>query len=351
MPGSLLVFNNTRVIKARLLFSKDSGACIEIFCLEPYEPSDYVLSFSASGKVEWKCLIGNQKKWKTGSVSMTFKKDDRPVRLKAEKINRTGDSWIIRFTWENDSLTFGEVIEAAGKVPLPPYINRDTDDNDETGYQTIFSRIKGSVAAPTAGLHFSREVLDKLERDGFSRTDLTLHVGAGTFQPVKAERITDHLMHTEHFFVSRENLVKLISNTGNIVAVGTTSLRSVESLYWAGVKLADDPSAIDSGLYVDQWEAYSMETKFEAPEIFEHMLGIMNKRNINTLEVSTRILIVPGYNFMVTGGLITNFHLPGSTLLLLIAAWTGEKWKDIYDYALNNDFRFLSYGDSSLLYR
>lgn len=352
IPGeSLLVFNNTRVIRARLIFHKDSGARIEVFCLEPLSPSDYSLTFSSKRPVEWKCLIGNLKKWKDGILETCFSRGNRRSILKAERLSMEGDAWRIRFSWDGEDLTFGDVIESAGHIPLPPYINRDDEPKDGLTYQTIYSLVKGSVAAPTAGLHFTREVFDSLDLTGIKRTELTLHVGAGTFQPVKSKRISEHVMHTEHFFIGRNSLESVLMNSGKIIAVGTTSVRTLESIYWIGVKIARNPALIPSELFVDQWEPYEESSEISSRLALESMLDWMIRNKVEILQAPTRIIIVPGYKFRIIDGMVTNFHQPGSTLLLLIAAWTGDKWWKIYNFALSNNFRFLSYGDSSLLLR
>ncbi len=348
---SLLVFNNTRVIKARLFFKKPSGAGIEVFCLEPVDPSDYALSFSSKQPVEWKCIIGNLKKWKDGIVNLEFVREGKKSKLSAEKAGKSGEAWIIKFSWDSPGMTFGEVIESAGVVPLPPYINRKAEQEDSIRYQTIYSLVKGSVAAPTAGLHFTGEVLRNLQLRGISMAELTLHVGAGTFQPVKSHSIRDHQMHSEHFFISVETIEKLIKNSGKIVAVGTTSMRAIESLYWLGLKPDLETESESTQFFVDQWEPYTLRANLSTVESFEKILRYMQRNKLEEMHIATRIIIAPGYEFKITDGLITNFHLPRSTLLLLVSAWTGKEWKRIYDYALGNDFRFLSYGDSSLLYR
>ena len=346
---SLLVFNNTKVIKARLIFHKETGARIEIFCLEPLMPGDHSLAFSSRNSVEWKCFIGNTKKWKEGFISSSFKVSNRQYKLFADKLNPEGDAWRVRFTWDPADLSFGEILELAGHVPLPPYISRPDIPDDSIRYQTIYSLIKGSVAAPTAGLHFTKEVLNKLAFKDIQTTHLTLHVGAGTFQPVKSVNILEHKMHSEHFSVSANSIETLLKNTGSIIAVGTTSVRTLESLFWLGRKLIEEPSISPDNLYLDQWEAYTMKKGQNLSESYEAVLLWMQKHKLDHIQVPTRIIIVPGYDFKVTNGIITNFHQPKSTLLLLISAWVGYDWKRIYRYALDNDFRFLSYGDSSLL--
>ncbi|MFZ0282762.1 MAG: S-adenosylmethionine:tRNA ribosyltransferase-isomerase [Bacteroidales bacterium] len=352
-PGSLLVFNNTRVIRARLLFRKNSGATIEVLCLEPLAPADYESSFGSAGPVEWKCIIGNLKKWKTGSICLDFGKDNKQNRLFAERIRPEGDAWRIRFSWDSPEMSFSEVIEATGHIPLPPYINREDEPEDSVRYQTVYSSIKGSVAAPTAGLHFTRDTLDRLSESGISLTELTLHVGAGTFQPVRTDNISDHKMHSEHFFVTKDTIQKLIRYHGRLIAVGTTSVRSLESLYWIGIKALRQSFATDSCLSVGQWEPYESDRDpaVSAKDSLKAVYHLMTRNKWHALEASTRLIIIPGYQFRMTEGIITNFHQPGSTLLLLVAAWAGERWKEIYRYALDNNFRFLSYGDSSLLLR
>jgi len=347
--GSLLIFNNTKVIRARLIFRKASGARIEVFCLEPLSPSEYSAAFTATGEVEWKCMVGNLKKWRSGYLETSIMKEGDKVTLRAEKLKEDGDSCRIRFSWDSEKMTFGDVIESAGHVPLPPYINRLDEKSDGTAYQTIYSLVKGSVAAPTAGLHFTRKVFDSLDRKGITRAELTLHVGAGTFQPVKSKRISEHLMHTEHFFVSVKLIEQLLINYGKIFAVGTTSVRTLESLYWLGVKLAENYSMKPEELFIDQWEPYNEDSSIPVQQSLETLLKWMLSNNIEVLQAPTRIIIIPGYRFRLIDGIITNFHQPGSTLLLLISAWTGSNWKRIYDHALANGYRFLSYGDSSLL--
>ncbi len=350
-PDSLLVFNNTRVIRARILFHKETGAVIEILCLEPLSPSDYSLSFSSKESVEWKCIIGNLKKWRRGVLMVSFEYDSKKYYLYAERLQPEDEAWRIRFSWNNQEISFGEVIEATGHIPLPPYITREDEKEDIERYQTVYSSIKGSVAAPTAGLHFTRNVFEKLKTKGIESVELTLHVGAGTFQPVKADNIFDHEMHCEHFFIDTKTIEILLENYGKIIAVGTTSVRTIESIYWLGVRLIQSPADTRSGFSLGQWEAYEMGTGFSVNQSLGALLKFLNERNLSYLHASTSIMIVPGYKFRMTGGMITNFHQPRSTLLLLISAWTGNRWKDIYTFALENRFRFLSYGDSSLLLR
>lgn len=349
--GSLLVFNNTRVIRARIIFQKETGAFIEILCLEPLSPVDYSLSFSSKEPVEWKCIVGNLKKWKGGVLITSFRYDGNQYGLKAERLHSDGEAWVIKFSWDCGQLSFGEVIDITGHIPLPPYISREDEAEDAERYQTVYSSIKGSVAAPTAGLHFTDYVFDKIKKNGIQKAELTLHVGAGTFQPVKASNISLHEMHCEHFSTDAETIAMLIKNEGRIIPVGTTSVRSLESLYWLGVKIIQNPAGPDQFLSLGQWEPYELSKDVSVKQSLGALLTYLNERNLTSLYASTSILIVPGYEFRMTNGMVTNFHQPRSTLLLLISAWTGKKWKEIYTFALENGFRFLSYGDSSLLLR
>lgn len=348
-PRSLLVFNNTRVIRARLLFHKESGANIEVLCLEPLSPADYETSFSSKKQVEWKCIIGNLKKWKTGLICLEFELNFKKYRMCAEKICPEGDAWRIRFTWDNPEISFSELIEATGHIPLPPYINREDEPDDSYRYQTIYSSIKGSVAAPTAGLHFTENIFEKLSLKGIRHTEVTLHVGAGTFQPVKSGNISDHEMHCEHFFVTRDTVRMLIENREPLIAVGTTSVRTLESLYWLGIKALSHPIVLNNDLDVSQWEPYNNDATISPEASLTALYDLMVRKEWEVFTASTKLIIVPGYKFRMADGIITNFHQPRSTLLLLVSAWTGPKWKDIYSYALENNFRFLSYGDSSFL--
>ena len=340
--NSCLVFNNTRVIQARLEFFKSTGSRIEIFCLEPQEPSSYELSLSSTQSCVWKCMIGNLKKWKGEVLKKEVGADN--LVLEAERLETNGNTSYIKFSW-NNGVSFAEVLDLLGELPIPPYLNRKTQESDKTTYQTVYSKVKGSVAAPTAGLHFTPEVISALHDKGIKTMELTLHVGAGTFQPVKAEEIGGHAMHAEKVEVSKEFIKNLIENLGNVVAVGTTSVRTLESLYYLGVQLHDG----DTSLLVNQWEPYESEKVLSAREALEAILNYMEKTQSNILYATTQIMIVPGYKFNIVNVLITNFHQPKSTLLLLLAAFVGEKWRELYEYALNNDYRFLSYGDSSVL--
>lgn len=343
--NSSFVFNNTKVIQARLAFNKSTGAKIEIFCLEPIEPADYNLAFQETEKVKWKCIIGNLKKWKTGQLSKVIKVEGREIELFANKLSGDGNSHIIEFTWNNNSINFSQILENVGSTPIPPYLNRESEIIDKDRYQTIYSKLKGSVAAPTAGLHFTENTLEKLKLKNINIEEVTLHVGAGTFKPVKSDTIDEHEMHTEHFIINKKTIENLIHAT-NIVAVGTTSVRTIESVYWLGVKLLTNKS-FES--HISQWEAYKLKQDIPKNDALNALIQFMDTENINNIHASTQIMIFPGYNFKMVNVLITNFHQPKSTLLLLIAAFIGENWKKVYDFALNNNFRFLSYGDSSIL--
>jgi S-adenosylmethionine:tRNA ribosyltransferase-isomerase len=347
--GSLLVFNNTRVIRARMLFRKETGALIEILCLEPLLPFDYSLSFSSKVAVEWKCIVGNLKKWKEGKLMIRFIMNGNGFHLWAERLETTGETSRIRFTWDSSDICFGEVLEATGHIPLPPYINRDDETEDSKRYQTIYSKINGSVAAPTAGLHFTQNVLEKIRDKGLKTAELTLHVGAGTFQPIKADNIFAHEMHCEHFIIKAETLKMLLEYEGKIIAVGTTSVRTLESIYWLGVKLLQNMGGYDEELILGQWDAYNIESTYTVKDSINALLDYLCEMKSVFLRAATSIMIVPGYEFRLTSGIVTNFHQPRSTLLLLISAWTGEQWRDIYKFAIEKGFRFLSYGDSSLL--
>ncbi|MBR4431946.1 MAG: S-adenosylmethionine:tRNA ribosyltransferase-isomerase [Paludibacteraceae bacterium] len=332
--GSLLVYNNTRVIPARLVFHKESGARIEVFCLEPLAPRDYQLALSSTTGCTWKCMIGNLKKWKSGVLSNGV--------LHAERLSTTGNTHEVRFSWDDATMSFAQLLDAQGELPIPPYLNRPTEESDKTTYQTVYSRIKGSVAAPTAGLHFTEKVLDGLRERGIKTTELTLHVGAGTFQPVKTEDANKHTMHTEIIAVPRQTIQDVIDNLGHIVAVGTTSMRTLESLYFIGAT---------KQLSVPQFAPYEHDYTISTEEALRNILAYLDETKQDTLHAETQIMIRPGYVFHVVDQLITNFHQPKSTLLLLVSAFVGGDWKTIYDYALSHDFRFLSYGDSSILTR
>lgn len=347
--GSLMVFNNTRVIQARLLFQRATGAQIEVFCLDPAAPHDYELIFQQTEACNWICLIGNAKKWKEPVLSREITVAGQTVRLSAEKVQSYGETHQVRFSWDG-GFSFAEVLDAAGELPIPPYLHRKTEESDLKTYQTVYSKIKGSVAAPTAGLHFTPEVLADLDAKGFGREELTLHVGAGTFKPVKSETIEGHEMHTEYISVRRSTIKRVMQNFGKIIAVGTTSVRTLESLYYIGVTLATHPDATSEELVVRQWMPYEdANNRLTPTEALQNILDYLDKHQLNTLITATQIIIAPGYEFKVVKGIVTNFHQPKSTLLLLISAFVKGDWKNIYDYALGHDFRFLSYGDSSLL--
>ncbi len=343
--GACLVFNNTKVIQARLLFQKQTGSKIEIFCLEPLMPAAYDLMFQQTKTCAWKCMVGNLKKWKAGALLKQIEFKGSILQVEAQRIETTGNTSTICFTWNREDCTFADVLDAFGELPIPPYLNRRTEESDKTTYQTVYSKIKGSVAAPTAGLHFTDAVLNKLEEKGSKRCEVTLHVGAGTFQPVKAAQIGGHAMHTEVIEVTRQSIALLQQQLGSIVAVGTTSVRTIESLYYLGCRVASG----NAEMVVEQWEPYQHTAVLSAHDALQALLDYLDDSGQTTLHASTRIIIVPGYTFKIVNALITNFHQPYSTLLLLLAAFVGDEWHRIYDYALANDYRFLSYGDSSLL--
>lgn len=347
---SFLVFNDTKVIHARIIFEKESGSSIEFFCLEPVsEFSDYQIVFQQKRKSTWKCLIGNNKKLKKDVITKFFG-NDLNFSLVAKRIKPIDDAWIVEFSWDSPEMTFSEVIEQAGVIPLPPYLKRKTIENDNVTYQTIYAQNDGSVAAPTAGLHFTKNVIDKLTEKGIAQAKVTLHVGAGTFKPVTSQNIEEHIMHNERFSVSKYFIVKLIENINkNIIAVGTTSTRTIESLYWLGVKLELYQNS-DISCYIEQWIPYDVKYNIGlSPEkSIKNILSYLNNNNLNEINGYTQLMIIPGYEYKIIKGLVTNFHQPKSTLLLLVSALIGSKWKDVYIYALNNNFRFLSYGDSCL---
>ena len=348
--GALMVFNNTKVIQARLHFRKETGALIEVFLLEPAEPSDYELMFQTTGRCSWLCLVGNLKKWREGTLSRTITIQKESIIVKATRRGEHGTSQWIDFEWSGER-SFAEIIDAMGELPIPPYLNRETQESDKTTYQTVYSKIKGSVAAPTAGLHFTEDVLHAIDEKGIDREEVTLHVGAGTFKPVKSEEIEGHEMHTEYICVRRETLEKLIAHDAKAIAVGTTSVRTLESLYYMGCRLAGNPELSERELHIDQWEPYEERAGEEIPpvEALKHLLDWLDRNHLPALHSSTQIIIAPGYEYKIVKMLVTNFHQPQSTLLLLVSAFVKGDWHKIYDYALAHDFRFLSYGDSSLL--
>lgn len=346
--GAMLVFNNTRVVRARIVMHKASGARIEVFCLEPHNPADYERAFAIKGESEWSCIVGNLKKWKEGEIGIDFEYNGEPHTLRAEIVERGTREHIVRFRWSADC-SFGQLLETLGRIPIPPYLNRESEDIDNTRYQTVYARFEGSVAAPTAGLHFTPELIAEMREQGFSFEEVTLHVGAGTFLPVKDENAAQHNMHTEHFVITRQTLQNILHNAGRIVAVGTTSVRTMESLAalaWR-IKCTGTPNVEQ---VVGQWELYDIPAEFLCKDVAEVLLNYMIDNGLEQLKAATQIMITPlGYHFRIVNYIITNFHQPKSTLLLLVSAYVGDNWKRIYDYALANDFRFLSYGDSSLL--
>lgn len=346
--NSLLVANNTKVIRARLEFFKETGARIEVFCLEPHQPSDYSLSFSSTTGCQWTCIIGNLKKWKGGILTKDIQINGTKTSLQIERLQSTSEWHIVDFKWDNKNFTFSEIIENTGNIPIPPYLNRKSEESDLKTYQTVYSKHKGSVAAPTAGLHFTDDVFESLHKKGINLHEVTLHVGAGTFKPVKAENIGGHDMHTEHFIITEKTIPALINNIGNITAVGTTTVRTLESLYWLGVKLINN-ECTPGNLHISQWEAYENNYKISVVDALQEVHNTVIESELNHLNASTAIMIAPGYKFEVVNRIITNFHQPQSTLLLLVSAFIGDDWKKLYNHALTNDFRFLSYGDSCLL--
>lgn len=348
--GELIVFNNTKVIQARMHFRKSTGALIEVFLLEPASPTDYELMFQQTSHCAWLCMVGNLKKWKGEVLQRTFCINGKEVTLCAERKQAVGTSHWIELSWNNPDVNFAEILDSAGELPIPPYLNRSTEESDKETYQTVYSKIKGSVAAPTAGLHFTPSVLKALDEADIVRDELTLHVGAGTFKPVKSELIEGHDMHTEYISVRRDTIENIISHDGRAIAVGTTSVRTLESLYWMGVRIASaqDKNSIIS-LHINQWEPYDSPSTISSVEALKAIIEYMDLQQIDVLHSSTQIIIAPGYTYRIVKSLITNFHQPQSTLLLLVSALIGEHWRDIYSHALANDYRFLSYGDSSLL--
>ena len=354
--GSLLVFNNTKVIRARLVMHKPqaenpaeyNGARIEVFCLEPHAPADYERAFAVRGECEWSCIVGNLKKWKQGDIGIDFHWGGETHRLSAEMAERGEREHILRFRW-TAPVTFGELLEHLGRIPIPPYLNRDSEESDNTRYQTVYSKIEGSVAAPTAGLHFTSELIGRLQAQGIGTAEVTLHVGAGTFLPVKSDDAAQHRMHTEHFEVTSDTVSTLRRNAGQVTAVGTTSVRTLESLSALGWRIRTSGTP-DAERTIGQWELYDLPAGYTGTDALDDLAGWMSAEGIASLKASTQIMIAPvGYRFRIVNRIITNFHQPHSTLLLLVSAYVGDDWRRIYDYALAHDFRFLSYGDSSLL--
>lgn len=349
---AMLIYNNTRVINARLRFRKDTGSLIEIFCLEPESPRDYQLIFQTTGHCSWNCLVGNSKRWKQGALQQIVDVDGQQVTLCATRGERRGNAWVIDFDWNGDGVTFASVLDAVGEIPIPPYLNRGTEESDSTDYQTVYSHIDGSVAAPTAGLHFTDDLLAECDRQGIARRELTLHVGAGTFQPVKSEHIGEHDMHYEVFAVPRSLLVELIEGKRPVVAVGTTSVRTLESLYYVGQILAENPDAHGDQLTVRQWMPYTTLCRISTADALKHIVDYLDRTGAQTYLGSTQLMIAPGFEYRIIQGMITNFHQPQSTLLLLVSAFVGQdQWRPMYDHALAGDYHFLSYGDGSLLLR
>jgi S-adenosylmethionine:tRNA ribosyltransferase-isomerase len=376
--GALMVFNNTKVIQARLHFQKDTGATVEVFCMEPFAPAEYQQNFAQTGSVEWLCMIGNLKRWKDGTLTKQVEVKGKMLSLCVERFESSGTQGTnhrVRFFWNDDNVAFSEILEAVGELPIPPYLNRETQESDKRTYQTVYSKIKGSVAAPTAGLHFTDNVLHALDESGIDREELTLHVGAGTFKPVKSEEIADHEMHSEYIVVRRRTIEKLIQHGGEAIAVGTTSVRTLESLYYIGQKILRNPTITEEELHVNQWEPYENDSSSEfkaqssrfkvqdaeftvqgsraqEKETLTALCAIldwMDRNGLQAFHTTTQIIIAPGYDYHIVHWMVTNFHQPQSTLLLLVSAFVKGDWRKIYDYALSHDFRFLSYGDSSLL--
>lgn len=346
MPqGSFLMLNNTKVVRARLRFTKTSGANIEIFLIEPVTPADYAVSFAEHHRVRWKCLVGNLKRWKDEPLTLHI--PDHNTTITASKSGDYVDGIEVDFSWDNAALSFAQVVELCGEVPIPPYLNRRSEQRDNADYQTIYAQPEGSVAAPTAGLHFTPEVFEQLAQRDVHPHYITLHVGAGTFRPMKSEHVGEHEMHSEHFFAERRLIEDYLNSNGTKIAVGTTTLRSMESLYWLGVKA--HRQMLNNSLFVGQWEPYSIEP-VGVEQSMRALLNLMDERATDVLSASTQIMITPGYRVRTANALITNFHQPRSTLLVLVSALLGERWREVYSYALNHDFRFLSYGDSSLLF-
>lgn len=348
--GATLVFNNTKVIRARIVMHKPSGARIEIFCLEPHSPAAYEQAFSATEECRWQCIVGNLKKWKEGPLAIDFECGGASCRLEAWREELRDNHQIIRFRWDAP-LTFGQLLEHLGRIPIPPYLGRDSEEIDNVRYQTVYSRFEGSVAAPTAGLHFTPELIESLRDRGMTTEEITLHVGAGTFLPVKDEDPTRHSMHTEHFEVTLATLRRLSQTTpGSIIAVGTTSVRTLESLPVLGYRTLRE-GCPDANAVIGQWEAYDIPSGLTGTELLAALADYMESHDMESIRAATQIMIMPGFLYRITSGIVTNFHQPKSTLLLLISAFIGEDWRRVYDYALRDGFRFLSYGDSSLLLR
>lgn len=350
MPqNALMLYNNTRVIQARLEFFKTTGARIEVFCLEPIAPRDYAMALASSNTCVWKCMVGNLKKWKEGSLTKKLHVGQLCFDLHAELLETDANTHNVRFSWDNADVCFADILENAGELPIPPYLHRQTEESDMVNYQTVYSRIKGSVAAPTAGLHFTDAVFESLKQKNTQFAELTLHVGAGTFQPVKTNDVAEHTMHNELISVSKQTIQQLLDKNGPVVAVGTTTVRTLESLYYIGVKLGQQPTA--DALKVNQWEAYENLATITTQQALQNIVDYLTVNKQDMIHADTQILIRPGFQFRLVDAMITNFHQPKSTLLLLVSAFVGPDWRKIYDFASSNDFRFLSYGDSSILFR
>ena len=349
--NALMVFNETKVIQARIIFSKSTGATIEIFILEAVEPvSEIQSAFQQTSGVVWKCFVGNSKRWKSGVLEKKFIYKGKNCKIFIERKEKLENSSLIKFKWHPEDISFSEIIEKIGLVPLPPYLNREAVDSDKERYQTVYAKNEGSVAAPTAGLHFTENVLNKIKNRNISFGKINLHVGAGTFKPVIAEKISGHTMHFEKISIDISLIKRILKNIdGNIITVGTTSVRTLESLYWYGVKLIVDKQN-EKTLFIEQWDPYNKKYNIDLPvkEVLNFLISFMEKNEINIISGSTQLMIVPGYKYRIIKGMVTNFHQPQSTLLLLVAAFIGENWKKAYDFALEIDFRFLSYGDSCL---
>ena len=353
--NSFLVFNDTKVIRARILFQKITGAVIEIFCLEPHEAmNDYAIILQQKKSVRWKCMIGGAGKWKDKFLEKSFLLHDQEVTLKAELVEKLSDAYVVEFTWDPEDISFAEIIDKAGNTPLPPYIKRKAEESDAETYQTIYSVHEGSVAAPTAGLHFTKEIFESFKEKNIHTGFVTLHVGAGTFKPVKAERMEDHEMHAEWIDVSTDFLKKLLYNlNNNIICVGTISVRTIESLFWMGLKTLINPSITLEELALHQWDVYEEElenTEASTQSCINALLDYLSHKKLDRLFIQTQIIIAPGYQFKIAKGMVTNFHQPKSTLLLLVSAMIGKDWEKVYDYALTHEFRFLSYGDGGLIW-
>lgn len=364
--GALMIFNNTRVIQARLHFRKETGALIEVFLMEPAQPADYEQMFQATSHCSWLCMIGNLKKWKDGTLKRDFEIKGHKLTLSATmdrsktSVKSGGTNYWVDFSWDNPNINFADILDAVGELPIPPYLNRKTEESDKTTYQTVYSKIKGSVAAPTAGLHFTDKVLQDIDAKGIIRDEVTLHVGAGTFKPVKTEEIEGHNMHSEYIVVHRHTFEHLLQHDCHAIAVGTTSVRTLESLYYIGVKVIMHPDATEEELHVNQWEPYDLPhddkglvivdgEAISVNKSIKAILEYLDRDKLEALHSSTQIIIAPGYEYKIVKMLVTNFHQPKSTLLLLVSAFLHGDWRKVYRYALDNGFRFLSYGDANLL--